>query len=118
MFQVTPNTQSFQARYIITHPATGNFACEAGKKYLQDLKQKRKKELLQLTALTGTNINNWQDDAAAKNDEEDVTAVQYQTLLPEVKKDMDSQKSLPGAMILFSAVLLSGAGFMRWRGFV
>jgi hypothetical protein len=71
-----------------------------------------------LTALTGTNINNWQDDAAAKNDEEDVTAVQYQTLLPEVKKDMDSQKSLPGSIILFSAVLLSGAGFMRWRGFV
>jgi hypothetical protein len=118
MFQVTPNTQSFQARYIITHPATGNFTCEAGKKYLQDLKQRRKKELLQLTALTGTNINNWQDDAAAKNDEEDVTAVQYQTLLPEVKKDMDSQKSLPGSIILFSAVLLSGAGFMRWRGFV
>ncbi|WP_462249316.1 DUF2330 domain-containing protein [Ferruginibacter sp.] len=118
MFQVTPNTQNFQARYIITHPATGNFNCDAGKKYLQDLKQRRKKELIQLTALTGTNINNWQDDAAAVNDEEDVAEVQYQTLLPEVKNDMDKEKSLPGAMILLSAVLLGGAGFMRWKGFV
>ena len=118
MFQVTPNTQNFQARYIITHPATGDFNCDAGKKYLQDLKQRRKKELVQLTALTGTNINNWQDDAAAVNDEEDVAEVQYQTLLPEVKNDMDREKSLPGAMILLSAFLLGGAGFMRWKGFV
>ena len=118
MFQVTPNTESFQARYIITHPATGNFTCDAGKKYLQNLKQRRKKELMQLTALTGTNINNWQDDATAANDEEDVAEAQYQTLLPQVKKDMDGEKTLPGAMILVSAVLLGGAGFMRWRGFV
>jgi hypothetical protein len=118
MFQVTPNSQNFQARYIITHPATGDFNCDAGKKYLQDLKQRRKKELVQLTALTGTNINNWQDDAAAVNDEEDVAEVQYQTLLPEVKNDMDREKSLPGGMILLSAVLLGGAGFMRWKGFV
>ena len=118
MFQVTPNTQNFQARYIITHPATGDFNCDAGKKYLQDLKQRRKKELIQLTVLTGTNINNWQDDAATVNDEEDVAEVQYQTLLPEVKNDMDRKKSLPNGMILLSAVLLGGAGFMRWRGFI
>ena len=46
MFQVTPNTENYQARYIITHPATGDFNCDAGKKYLQDLRQRRKKELL------------------------------------------------------------------------
>jgi hypothetical protein len=118
MFQITPNTETFQARYIITHPATGDFTCTAGKKYLQDLKQRRKKELLELTALTGTNINNWQEDALAKNDEEDVTAAQYETLLPQVKNETDSQKTLPGGMILLSAVLLGGAGFMRWKGFV
>jgi hypothetical protein len=118
MFQVTPNTETFQARYIITHPATGDFTCTAGKKYLQDLKQRRKKELLELTALTGTNINNWQEDALAKNDEEDVTAAQYETLLPQVKNETDSRKTLPGGMILLSAVLLGGAGFMRWKGFV
>jgi hypothetical protein len=118
MFQVTPNTENFQARYIITHPATGDFTCAAGKKYVQDLKQRRKKELMELTALTGTNINNWQEDALAKNDEEDVAAAQYETLLPQVKSDMDKEKSLPGGMILLSAVLLGGAGFMRWKGFV
>jgi hypothetical protein len=118
MFQITPNTENFQARYIITHPATGDFTCAAGKKYLQDLKQRRKKELMELTVLTGTNINNWQEDALAKNDEEDVTAAQYETLLPQVKNDMDSQKTLPGGIVLLSAILLGGAGFMRWKGFV
>ena len=118
MFQVTPNTESFQARYIITHPATGDFTCNAGKKYLQNLKQRRKKELVELTVLTGTNINNWQNDAAATKDEEDVAEAQYQTLLPQVKKDMDGKKTLPSGMILVSAVLLGGAGFMRWKGFV
>ena len=116
MFQVTPNTETFQARYIITHPATGDLSCDAGKKYLQELKQRRKKELVTLTALTGTTINNWQDDATAKNDEETVTDVQYATLLPEVKKETDSKKSFPGAMIILSAALLGGAGLMRWKG--
>ncbi len=118
LFQVTPNTETFQARYVITHPATGDLSCAAGKKYLQDLKTKRKKELVELTALTGTNINNWQDDASAKNDEEDVAEAQYQTLLPQVKKDMEGEKTLPGSMILVSAVLLGGAGLMRWKGFI
>ena len=31
VFQVTPNTDNYQARYVITHPATGDFNCEAGK---------------------------------------------------------------------------------------
>jgi hypothetical protein len=118
MFQVTPNTETFQARYIITHPATGDLSCAAGQKYLQNLKARRKKELVQLTVLTGTNINNWQDDATAKNDEETIAEAQYATLLPEVKKETDNQKSLPGGMILLSALVLGGAGFMRWKGFV
>jgi len=118
MFQVTPNTETFQARYVITHPAAGNFTCDAGKKYLQNLKARRKKELMELTALTGTNINTWEEDASAKNDEEDVAAAQYQTLLPEVKKDMDGGKTLPGGIIILSAVVLGGAGFMKWKGFV
>jgi hypothetical protein len=118
MFQVTPNTQNFQARYIITHPATGDLSCDAGKKYLQDLKARRKKELTQLTALTGTNINNWQNDMTAKTEETTVTEAQYATLMPEVKQQTDNEKTLPGGMILLSALVLGGAGFMRWKGFV
>ncbi len=118
MFQVTPNTENFQARYIITHPATGDLSCDAGKKYLQDLKQRRKKELMQLTALTGTDINNWQDDASAINDEEDNASAQYASLLPQVKNDADHEKRLPPGMIVLSAVLLGGVGLLKWKGLV
>ncbi len=59
MFQLTPNTDNFQARYIITHPATGDFNCEAGKKYLNDLRQRRQDELKMLTYLTGKGYSDW-----------------------------------------------------------
>ena len=118
MFQVTPNTETFQARYVITHPATGNFNCDAGKKYLQDLKKRRRNELIELTALTGRDINTWQDDAAAANDEEDVADVQYATLLPQVKEEMDRENHSPAGIILMSVVLLGSATFLRWKGFV
>lgn len=59
MFQVTPNTDNYQARYVITHPAKGDFSCEAGKKYLKELKQRRAEELEMLTYLTGKGYNDW-----------------------------------------------------------
>jgi hypothetical protein len=68
MFQATPNTENFQARYIITHPATGDFNCEAGKKYLKDLKQRRQDEMEMLTYLTGKNYSDW--DVVMNNEEE------------------------------------------------
>jgi hypothetical protein len=119
MFQVTPNTLNYQARYIITHPATGDFNCAAGKKYLQDLKQRRKKELQELTVLTGTNINNWQEDATAKDDEEtNEVSAQYATLLPQVKEEMENRESAPVGIILFGTVMVAGAGLMRWKGII
>lgn len=119
MFQVTPNTETFQARYIITHPATGNFTCDAGKKYLQDLKRRRRNELLELTSLTGKNIDTWQEDASAKNDEEDVADAQYANLIPQVKEEMEREtNNFPAGILLISAVMLGSAGFLRWKGFV
>ena len=118
MFQVTPNTETFQARYVITHPANGNFTCDAGKKYLQDLKRRRKNELVELTALTGKNIDTWQDDATAANDEEEVAEAQYANLLPEVKEEMERENNSPIGILLMSAVVLGSAGFLRWRGYV
>ena len=118
MFQVTPNTETFQARYVITHPAPGNFTCDAGKKYLQELKRRRKNELMELTALTGKNIDTWQDDATAANDEEDVAEAQYINLLPEVKEEMEKENNSPIGILLMSAVVLGSAGFLRWRGYV
>jgi hypothetical protein len=116
MFQVTPNTETFQARYVITHPATGDFTCDAGKKYLQDLKKRRKNELHELMALTGTNLNNWQEDATAKNDEETVAAAQYATLIPVVNNETGGNR--PTGLLVFSALILGSAGFLKWKGFV
>ncbi len=118
MFQVTPNTETFQARYVITHPATSDFTCAAGKKYLQDLKQRRKKELSELTTLTGTNINNWQDNAAAKNDEEDVAEAQYATLIPQVNSEEQKEKNFPTGFIVFGVAILASASLVKWKGIV
>lgn len=53
-FQVTPNNENFQCRYVLTYPATGNdFSCDAGQEYLVDLFNRRKKEVDELSALTG-----------------------------------------------------------------
>ena len=54
LFQVTPNKASFQARYIMTHPATGSLECEAAQQYLKGLVERRKKELSELASLTGS----------------------------------------------------------------
>lgn len=59
MFQTTPNTENFQARYVVTHPAQGDFSCDAGKQYLKELKQRRTDEMEMLTYLTGRGYNNW-----------------------------------------------------------
>lgn len=116
MFQVTPNTQNYQARYIITHPASGDLNCEAGKKYLYDLKQRRKKELLELTFLTGTNINNWQDDVTTINESEIDATARYTALMPQVKADMENNETAPAGIILLGAAMLGAAGLMRWKG--
>lgn len=54
-FQVTPNQEQVQGRYIITNPATGDMSCNSGQRYLKDLEMRRKKEVDELTALTGWN---------------------------------------------------------------
>ena len=73
-FQLTPNTENFQARYIITHPANGDFNCDAGKKYLKELKKRRQHELEMLAVLTGKGYDDW-DQVASVNVEENIPAV-------------------------------------------
>lgn len=55
MFINTPNSEHFQGRYILTHPAQGDLTCDDGKSYVEDLKQRRAVELQELAALTGWN---------------------------------------------------------------
>jgi Na+-translocating ferredoxin:NAD+ oxidoreductase RnfD subunit len=67
-FQVTPNKESFQSRYIVTHPAKGDFNCEAGKAYIKQLKVRRQNELAMLKNLTGKDYQDW--DVAINDTEE------------------------------------------------
>ncbi len=117
-FQVTPNTETFQARYVITHPATGSFNCEAGRSYIQELRKRRKAELVQLMTLTGKSIYDWQDEASVINDEEKDENAQYATLLPEVGNDAANKDNFPTGIVLMSIALIGGAGLMRWKGFI
>ena len=56
MFQVTPNQDRYQARYILTHPAQGDLQCQEGQRYLEDLYYRRVRELDELTMLTGWDV--------------------------------------------------------------
>ncbi|MFT7614958.1 MAG: hypothetical protein ACI9J3_003946 [Parvicellaceae bacterium] len=53
LFQVTPNKENFQGRYIITNPASGDFNCEEGQNYLSEMVNRRQRELDELQALAG-----------------------------------------------------------------
>jgi len=55
LFQVTPNKENFQARYIITNPANGTFNCSDGQDYLVSLVNRRERELDELQVLAGWN---------------------------------------------------------------
>jgi len=56
-FIETPNRENFQGRYIITIPGEGPYNCDAGQKYLGDLRIRRLKENMELAALTGWDMN-------------------------------------------------------------
>jgi hypothetical protein len=59
MFINTPNSEQFQGRYILTHPATGDLTCSDGVQYVEDLKNRRSLELQELGALTGWNTSKY-----------------------------------------------------------
>ena len=52
-FQITPNTENFQGRYILRNPSPGPFTCDKAPQYLRDLKDRRRDEVHELAALTG-----------------------------------------------------------------
>ena len=116
-FQVTPNTENFQARYIITHPATGSFNCEEGKKYLDNLKERRRKELNMLAALTGKDASDWNitlNDEENMNITADVSYSHLSQLSPDelTKPDSNSTEKI----ILASAVILGCISAVKYKG--
>jgi hypothetical protein len=58
-FQVTPNKATYQARYVVNHPASGAMDCEEGKVYVKNLKLRRQQELSMLKSLTGKSFYDW-----------------------------------------------------------
>jgi hypothetical protein len=57
MFQETPNKSNWQARYVLTHPASSGFDCAKGQTYLHELRKRRWDELYTYQWLTGREIN-------------------------------------------------------------
>ena len=111
-FQVTPNTDNYQARYIVTHPAQGDFSCDAGKQYLKELKQRRSDEMEMLTYLTGKNYNDWD-----LSSEEENAFVPAAATYGNVAKAGESKDTDPAvyAAAGFAGILLL-IGFRRKKG--
>lgn len=60
-FQVTPNQELYQCRYIMTHPANGPFDCDEAQSYLVDLHRRRQLEHDELAALTDWDLSEEQE---------------------------------------------------------
>ncbi|MBD2292982.1 DUF2330 domain-containing protein [Anabaena sphaerica FACHB-251] len=56
MFQATSNRESFQGRYVLQHPFTGNLQCPAGREYKRSLSRRFEKEAQTLAQLTNWKI--------------------------------------------------------------
>jgi hypothetical protein len=56
MFQQTGNQESFQGRYVMRHPFTGEANCRAGWEYRRSLRQRFEQEAQTLARLTGWDI--------------------------------------------------------------
>lgn len=53
VFQETPDTSTFQGRYVINHPFTGDTSCPAGRIYERTLAARQQEEVSNLATLTG-----------------------------------------------------------------
>ena len=114
VFQVTPNTDNYQARYVITHPATGDFNCDAGKKYLKELKERRADELEMLTYLTGKDYSDW--DVVSEQPEEKYIPAEasYASIAPLVENKPKKDRG-----ILYATLGVTGLIFLvGFRRFV
>ena len=115
-FQETANTGNFQSRYIITHPATGSFTCDAGKKYLEELKERRKDELLMLTYLTGKNYNDWDVVVRAEEEKFIPAADSYAAAnLTTRKKPVDDERMIMAGIGIMSMISLIGLSIRSHR---
>jgi hypothetical protein len=112
MFQATPNKENFQSRYVITHPAEGDFSCEAGKTYLKELKKRRQTEMQNLTRLTGKTYEDWD---VVMNEEQNIPFEDsYKMAAVEAKKN-ERKESPFWVLTLGVASLAAGIAFNQKR---
>lgn len=109
VFQETPNNEYFQARYILTHPAEGDFDCEEGKEYLSTLAAKRKLEVDELTALTG---RTYSESAKYLGEYKSGSEVKKGGLLPFSKKDNHPMHPI---LLLVSLVFVAFVAFKLYQ---
>jgi len=73
-FQVTPNNEQYQVRYVITHPAYGSFTCPEGRRYIREVASRREEELQNMNRLAGWSIfqhENYLEDWNRRTDNPD-----------------------------------------------
>lgn len=117
VFQETPNKDRFQGRYILTHPATGDFTCEKGQTYIQDLSKRRWNELYTYQWLTGRDITAHYDYPKEYNHylkEEDQKGGKKQGgLIPSPDFDTPSRNGeTQNNMLVFVISMITLAGVM------
>jgi hypothetical protein len=69
MFQITPNRENFQGRYVLRHPFKGEIQCEEGRDYKRNLRKRKEKEAQTLANLTGWDIQNIRKKIGITNQE-------------------------------------------------
>jgi hypothetical protein len=114
-FQLTPNTENFQARYVITHPASGDFNCEAGKKYLADLRQRRQDELKMLTYLTGKSYDDWDVVTNTKEEKNIPADISYRSVASTIRFDKKDNRPLFATLGVIGLIALFGFKPRRTR---
>ena len=108
-FQVTPNSEHFQARYVITHPAKGDLTCAPGQDYIRKLESRRDLEVKELTALAGWTNPNYVDYITeySRKAKPDKYAPQRNSFLPtSILPIESSKKDSFGKWILLLGVLV------------
>ncbi len=114
-FQVTPNRENFQARYIMHHPAEGDLGCAAGASYRAELENRRKLEVEELASLVGWTNPNYQDyiKEFSITNRPDKYAPNREDFMPAFKLPSDKSSGDRGKFILF---LFAAAGLLviRW----
>lgn len=122
-FQVTPNNELFQCRYILTNPASGTFECEEGQAYLNTLYERRSKEIDEMYALASWNwqkrSSDYLNEYVAQMKEKPQTEEKRNGILPVIPGgENGGPNPLLVVFVLLSTMiglLLSTTGFGRLK---